>query len=242
MLNLLIPMAGKGSRFANVGYARPKPFIEVNGRPMIELVINNLYRPGMNLILLVRKEHIDEHSAVISDLQQKYQASIVAVDLETEGTACTVLLARKHIDNDMPLLIANSDQLVDMDVEAYLGDAEARDLCGSILVFRDLERNPKWSFAQVNSDGRVLRVKEKEAISDLATVGIYLFARGEDFVSGAIDMICRRDLVGSEYYTCPVYNYLIAENMNIGVYEIDREAMHGLGTPQDLELYLSRQQ
>jgi len=120
-------------------------------------------------------------------------------------------------------------------------DCFDRGLDGSILVFRDPEMNPKWSFARLNDDGTVAEVAEKQPISDLATVGIYFFRRGADFVRAAIDMIAHGDRVNNEFYTCPVYNYAIKNGLKIGVYEIPMAAMHGLGTPEDLQSYLASQ-
>jgi UDP-N-acetylglucosamine diphosphorylase / glucose-1-phosphate thymidylyltransferase / UDP-N-acetylgalactosamine diphosphorylase / glucosamine-1-phosphate N-acetyltransferase / galactosamine-1-phosphate N-acetyltransferase len=164
---------------------------------------------------------------------------IISIDGITEGTASSVLHSRKLIDNDQPLLVANSDQYVDFDCFDFVKDCIDRDLDGSILVFKDLEKNPKWSFARLE-DELVAEVAEKKAISDLATVGIYLFRRGSDFVGGAIDMIVSNDRVNDEFYTCPVYNYLISEGLKIGVYEIPKSSMNGLGTPSDLEDFLKK--
>jgi NDP-sugar pyrophosphorylase family protein len=166
-------------------------------------------------------------------------AEIVAIEKPTEGTACTLLLARNCFDNDKPLLIANSDQLVDIDINDMIDDCLERDLDGSILVFRDSAGNPKWSFAKLGEGGLVERVAEKSAISDLATAGIYFFRRGMDFVRAAVDMIAQNDRVGDEFYTCPVYNYAIAAGLKIGVYEIAPQDMHGIGTPDDLNAYLA---
>ncbi len=114
-----------------------------------------------------------------------------------------------------------------------------RGLDGSILVFRDDDRDPKWSFAEVDAGGIVVRVAEKQPISDLATVGIYLFRRGRDFVAAAADMIANNDRVNGEFYTCPVYNYAIRAGARVGVWEIPQTAMHGLGTPDDLDAFIA---
>lgn len=239
-LNVLIPMAGRGSRFANVGYKKPKPFIDVDGRTMIERVLDNLALPDARYILLGRQEHFKAEPEITARLASRPDVVLCPVDQETEGTACTVLLARKLIDNDQPLLIANCDQLVDFDCQAYIVDAERRDLDGSILVFRDTDRDPKWSFARVGEAGLVQEVREKVAISELATVGIYHFKQGRLFIDSAVDMIARNDRTNGEFYTCPVYNYAIANGARIGVYEIAAGTMHGLGTPEDLQRYLDR--
>jgi dTDP-glucose pyrophosphorylase len=138
------------------------------------------------------------------------------------------------------VLVANSDQYVDFSVDAFVRDCLDRSLDGSILVFKDTKRDPKWSFARLDGAGLVVEVAEKKAISDLATVGIYLFRRGSDFVRAAVDMIARNDRVQNEFYTCPVYNYMLAQGAKIGTYEVPASAMHGLGTPEDLDAYLTK--
>jgi dTDP-glucose pyrophosphorylase len=235
---LVIPAAGAGSRFAAAGFVRPKPFIDVRGEPMISHVVRNVAPKGAEVHLLLRSEHIGEHGELLAlvhgDVDQ-----IHPVDRLTEGTACTLLLARKVFDDERPLLVANSDQWVGFDVDAYVQDCMDRGLDGSILVFRDVARDPKWSFAKLDENGLVVEVAEKKPISDLATVGIYLFRRGSEFVAAAIDMIARNERVNNEFYTCPVYNYMIANGARIGVFEVPAEAMHGLGTPEDLEKFLT---
>jgi dTDP-glucose pyrophosphorylase len=239
-VQVVIPAAGEGSRFAKAGYDKPKPFIDVMGRPMIRHVIDNVTPKGGSVHILLRKEHVarcENELTTLSNLGLEF----TLVDQLTEGTACTLLLARSSFDNEQPLLVANSDQLVDFSVDDYVQDCLDRDLDGSILVFRDADRDPKWSFARLDSNGLVTEVAEKKPISDLATVGIYLFRRGSEFVNAAIDMIARNDRVNNEFYTCPVYNYMIRNGASVGVYEVALEAMSGLGTPPDLEAYLQRQ-
>ena len=238
MINIVIPMAGLGSRFAKEGYEKPKPLIDVNGKPMIVRVLENLYYPNARYFLIARKEHLEIEKDLVQKIEQEYNATFIGLDKLTEGTACTVLYAREYINNDIPLMIANSDQIVDISITDFIDDCLNRKLDGSILTFLDKELNPKWSFAKINSKELVIEVKEKEAISEHATVGIYMFSRGEDFVNGAIDMIIENDRVNNEFYTCPVYNYIIKENKRIGIYDINAEAMHGIGTPEDLNNYL----
>jgi dTDP-glucose pyrophosphorylase len=239
MVNIVIPMAGLGSRFALAGYEKPKPFIDVNGKPMISRVIDNLYYPGAKYILIGRKEHLEQEKELAEAIKANYNAEFIEIEKLTEGTACTVLFARELINNDYPLLIANSDQLVDVSIEDYINDCLDKGMDGSILTFKDAELNPKWSFAKTDSKGIVTEVQEKKAISEFATVGIYFFSKGSDFVNHAIDMIINNDRVNNEFYTCPVYNYSIKDGKKIIIYNILQEEMHGLGTPEDLEAYLT---
>lgn len=237
-INIVIPMAGLGSRFADAGYDKPKPFIDVNGKPMIVRVLENLTIQNAKYILIGRKEQLLQESQLVSQIQEEYDAVFIGLDKLTEGAACTVLFARQYINNDSPLLIANSDQIVDFHINEFINDSFNRSLSGSILVFTDSTKNPKWSYVKKNHKEYVIEVKEKEPISDLATVGIYFFSKGSEFVNGAIDMIINNDRVANEFYTCPVYNYLISNKSPIGFFEIPIEAMHGIGTPEDLKTYL----
>jgi dTDP-glucose pyrophosphorylase len=200
-------------------------------------VIDNVVPSGADVTLLLRQSHIQSQPSIVQGFEM-VGANIIPVDKLTEGTACTVLLARKVFDNNKPMMVANSDQIVDFDVTDYINDCLDRGLDGSILVFRDTSMDPKWSFAKLDKEGLVTQVAEKEPISDLATVGIYLFTRGRDFVSAAADMLAENERVNGEFYTCPVYNYMISNGARIGVYEVAMEAMSGLGTPDDLTGFL----
>lgn len=235
--NIVIPMAGLGSRFAKAGYTKPKPFIQVLGKPMIAHVLENLSMSNARFILLTRAEHYQQEADTIAWIQQNYPVKFVLVDKLTEGSACTVLHAHRYINNDTPLLIANSDQLVDMKIADFLLDSQRRQLDGSVLCFED--DNTKWSYARLDEDGFISEIREKQVISPHATVGIYYFERGRDFVDNAIDMFVRNDRVNNEFYTAPVYNYAIKQGKKFGVFSIDKNCMHGIGTPEDLEAYLA---
>lgn len=232
-------MAGLGSRFASVGFVKPKPFIDVAGKPMIVRVLDNLYYPEANYILIARKEHLEKEKLLVAQIEKDYNVSFIGIEKLTEGTACTILYARNLIDNETPLLIANSDQIVDVKIQDFIDDGLERNLDGSILTFEDETRNSKWSFAKLDEENLVIEVKEKQAISKYATVGIYMFKSGADFVDSAIQMFIENDRVNNEFYTCPIYNYLIRKGDKIGVYQISPNAMHGIGTPEDLDLFLS---
>lgn len=237
-VQVVIPMAGLGSRFSKAGYAKPKPFIDVDGATMIERVMDNLRVDGAKFVLIARREHLVAEPEVVDGLIGRGDLIFLPIDFVTEGAACTVLTARGHLERNAPLLIANCDQILDFDCSNFIHDAMERGLDGSILCFRDRYRDPKWSFARLGESGLVEEVKEKVAISDLATVGIYYFARAGDFIDAAMDMIVTNDRSNNEFYVCPVYNYMCRRGSRVGVYEIEFDAMHGIGTPDDLNSYL----
>ncbi len=231
-------MAGMGSRFANAGYTLPKPIIDVAGKPMIVRVMENLAQSGAKFVLLARKEHIEKNYDLIQEIQAQFNAIFVPIDKLTEGTACTVLFARSLLPADEPVVIANSDQIVDDCFTQYIQDARDRNLDGSILTFTDAELNPKWSFAKIDAQGYVTEVREKNAISKFATVGIYYFRRADQLIDGIIQMIIENDRTNNEFYICPTYNYLIRSGKKVGIFNIEQSQMHGIGTPEDLTSYL----
>lgn len=233
-------MAGRGSRFAKEGYELPKPLIDVNGKHMIEVVINNL-KPTCEhrFIFVCQNEHIERYKLTSIFDRSCSNYEIVSIDGITEGAAITVLKARQYFDSSDPLMIANSDQWVDVDIDEYLQDIDARGLCGSMLTMK--ANDPKWSYAKVTDDGFVTEVVEKVVVSDEATVGIYNFSNGKDFCKYADYMVGKNIRSGGEFYVAPVYTYMAQVGFEIGVYNIGTEAkgMYGLGIPKDLELFLS---
>lgn len=232
-LNVVIPMAGAGSRFSKAGYTFPKPLIEVQGKPMIQVVVENL-NVKANFIFIVRKEHREMYSLDTTLNLIAPNCKIVVVDKLTEGAACTALLAKEHINNNKPLFFANSDQFVEWNSNEFFYKMNETDCDGGIPVFTST--HPKWSFIRTNDDGNILEVQEKNPISDKATVGFYYFKNGSEFVRCAEEMIENNDRVNGEFYLCPVYNYLIKDGGIVKPFNI--KEMWGLGTPEDLDTYL----
>lgn len=241
MINIVLPIAGRGSRFAEVGYTLPKPLIPVHGVPMIEVVVNNVRpRASHRFVFVALQEHLD-HLGARETLQRIAPGcEIVPVREVTQGAACTVLLARKLIDNDDHLMLANSDQWVDVDINDYLATLEGKSADGLIMTMR--ADSPKWSYVGFDKDGWVNRVVEKQVISNEATVGIYNFRHGADFVRAADRMIGKDLRVNGEFYVAPTYNELFEEGKTIAVHNVGEEGagMYGLGIPSDLESFLAR--
>jgi HAD superfamily hydrolase (TIGR01509 family) len=232
-LNILIPMAGAGSRFEKAGYTFPKPLIEVKGKPMIQVVVENLNIKA-NYIYVVQKEHRKKYNldTLLNLITPK--CKIVEVDGITEGAACTALLAKKYINSDAPLFFANSDQFVEWDSNEFLYKMNETESDGGIVTFK--ATHPKWSFAKTNDQGLVTEVAEKNPISDIATVGYYYWKHGSDFIRYAEQMIEKNIRVNNEFYVCPVFNQAINDNKQIRTFNVSK--MWGLGTPEDLKNYL----
>lgn len=232
-MNVIIPMAGHGSRFSQAGYTFPKPLIEVHGKPMIQVVIDNL-KVDAHFVFIVQKDHREKYNldSMLSLLAPG--CDIVDVDEVTEGAACTVLLGKDYINNEDSLVIANSDQFVEWNSMEFFYKMNEQDLDGGIVSFRST--HPKWSYAKLDENDHVLEVAEKKTISDIATVGIYYWKRGSDFVKYAEQMIDKNIRVNNEFYVCPVYNEAIQDGLKIKTFDVPK--MWGLGTPEDLDYYL----
>lgn len=234
-MKVLIPMAGAGSRFEKAGYTFPKPLIDVEGKPMIQAIVDNLNIEAQH-VFIVQKSHYEKYNLQQTLNQISPNCEIVQVDGITEGAACTTLLAKKYIDNDEPLVIANSDQYVEWDSNEFMYSMVADLVDGGILSFKST--HPKWSYAKLGDDGFVCEVAEKKPISDIATVGIYYWKKGSDYVRYAEDMIEKNIRVNNEFYVCPVFNQAIEDNKKVKIFNVEK--MWGIGTPEDLQIFLKR--
>lgn len=241
-MKIVIPMAGEGSRFVKAGYKLPKPLIDVEGKPMIQRVVENLPFDA-EFVFLVRLEHLKNYmleSVLYSSTNGR--CKIVPVEYLTEGAACTVLLAEDLINNDEAIMISNCDELIDYSVEDFNKIRKANPSSDFIWVFKDTSRNPKWSFAQTRiATNTVMRVAEKQPISSWATCGVYHWSHGKDFVSCARTVIEKNKRVNGEFYVCPVYEErLMMKDAFVCIFPVNK--MWGLGTPEDLDAYLHRPQ
>ena len=234
-LNIVVPMAGRGSRFQQAGFTVPKPLIPIFGRPMTQVVIDNL-RPYRRhrFIFIVQREIVLQHG--INRLLRQWApgCEIILLDGITEGAACTVLTAKSLIDDDNPMMIANCDQYVDIDINDYLAHMDRSRADGQIMTM--WADHPKWSYVRFGRDGAACEVVEKQVVSNEATVGIYNYRRGRDFVVAAEAMMSKNLRVNDEFYVAPVYNEMLAAGSRVCLYNVGREydGMYGLGTPEDL--------
>jgi NDP-sugar pyrophosphorylase family protein len=236
-MNIVMPMAGRGSRFRDVGIDIPKPLIDVRGRPMYAWAMDSLpLERARRVIFLCLAEHLEDR-ALADDIRSRYAGLdpiIVAVDRVTEGQACTVLLAREHVDTDEPLVIYNADTWCGSRLGPVLDAATPEAPIDGVLgVFS--APGDKWSFVRLDEAGRVVETAEKRRISEWASTGLYHFARGRDFVHHADAMIAADERVNGEFYVAPVYNRLIAAGARI-VTEV-ADPVWVLGTPEDLAYF-----
>ena len=234
-MNVVIPMAGRGKRFAECGFTEPKPLIPVLGRPMYSWAIDGLpLDRDSRLIFVCLRDHL-KSSALEADIRRRYvqyDPKIISLDHVTEGQACTVLTAREQIDTEDELLIFNADTYCPTTLKHAL-ERFGSTADGVLDVFRGL--GDHWSFARTDVGGRVLETAEKRRISEWATTGLYYFRRGQDYVRHADDMIRSGERANGEFYVAPVYNRLIAAGADIRINPVER--IWVLGTPDELRAF-----
>ena len=199
----------------------------------MEWSINSLNLDG-NYIFCTKQEHIEKFQIDLKLKEILKDCKIISISYDTRGTVDTILNARELIDNDEPLVIANSDQFVEWDSNEFMYSMVADNVDGGMLTFE--ATHPKWSFAKLGEDGFVCEVAEKKPISNIATVGVYYWTKGSDYVKYTEQMIDKDIRTNNEFYVCPVFNEAIQDGKKIKIFEIEK--MWGLGTPEDLKGYL----
>lgn len=237
MLHIIVPIGGEGKHFIERGYTFPKPLVEIAGKPMIEVVIQNLAPSEPHkFIFICRQEHIARYA--LGDVLNLIApgSSVVKMHNTTAGALCSVLLGMEFLQHDEELLVANADQYVDVPMDEFLASARSNAWDGNIMTFPST--HPKWSYVQVEQD-EVVAVAEKRPISRNATVGLYYFRRSLDFIKAAERMLLKNATVGGEFYLAPVYNELILMGQRIGVFPIRHEQMHSLGTPENVDAFVA---
>ena len=227
-------MAGEGKSFQDAGYSFPKPLIDIDGKTMIQVVVENINVAG-NYIFICKKEHYEKYSMFELLNLISSECKIVQVSEKTEGAAKTLLLAKELINNDDELIIANSDQWLDWNPNHFLSFLRSKNADGGIVTF--ISTHPRWSFAKVDNDGLITEVAEKKPISNIATAGIYYFKHGKDFVWAAEQMIEKNIRFNNEFYYAPAFNEMIGKQKRI--YSYPAAEMRSLGTPEDVSKFIT---
>ena len=230
--NILVPMAGLGSRFIKEGFKVPKQLINIKDKHLIDISLDCLDYEGCNLIFVVRDEtiynfHMDEL------LRKKFgdDIKIVVLDKLTDGSVCSCLYAEEYIDNDAPLVI----HTLDIEFRPVFNPHVMNDLNGDGLILTFKSNSTNYSYAKVDRHGHVTETAEKKAISSNACVGIYGFKKGSDFCKYAREMIERDLRTKNEFYISPLYNLLVEDGKKILTEPVDK--MHIFGTPDEFHFY-----
>tara|TARA_R110001592_G_scaffold19312_1_gene79406 strand:- start:2302 stop:3021 length:720 start_codon:yes stop_codon:yes gene_type:complete len=232
-MNIIIPMAGKGSRFKTSGYTLPKPLIPIEGKPMIQHAVDTLGIKG-NFIFITQKEH-----NLSSHLETIYPGcKVIEIDYITKGSACTILLAKKYINNNLPLIVTNCDQVMWWDDKSFATFVKNYPYDGFVVTYT--ENTPKNSYVKLDKEGFAVEFAEKKVISSISLNGIHYWKHGKDFVYSAQTMIENNETYNGEFYVAPSYNSLVKNGKKIGVYHIPNEQHNAVGTPEDLIKYTDK--
>lgn len=232
-MQIIIPMAGRGSRFLDEGFTTPKPLIDIHGMSMIEWVLKTLNFDGRFIFVINSDIDPNELGQLVARQQRDFE--FVITDEITEGPACSVLLCEKHIDVDDELIVANCDQIMDWHSSLFLEQARKHD--GSVVTYH--ADTPKNSYAKIDRFNRIIEIKEKEVISNISLNGIHYWKKARYFLDSAKLMIDRNDRAGNgEFYVGPSYNHMIAKGLTVGIYHVPNQQHFSVGTPDDLEAFL----
>jgi len=234
MINILIPLAGKNSFFPESEFPYPKPLVEINGKTMIEHVINNFstITKKKQFIFIVNTEDCKKyHLDNILNLLADHQCKIIKIDRETKGAACSALMAIETIDNEKPLIVANADQIFEDDINKLLGKFAYYD--AGVLSFESV--HPRWSYARVDTANLITETAEKRPISKHAIAGFYYFSKGSDFIISAMQMIKKDANVNGLYFIAPVLNEMVLANKKMGVVTVENSRYHTFYTPAKIQ-------
>jgi dTDP-glucose pyrophosphorylase len=238
-MKIVVPMAGRGTRFAVTGVTTPKPLIDVNGQPMVYWALKSIDNIDYSqLIFIILQEHDTEYK-LGKWLKERFGAQVVKLPQVTEGQLCTVLAARNFIDSDEDVLIISSDTYIISDIRQNIRTREPD--CTGIISVADMPGD-RWSFARVDERGHVVEVAEKMRISNHASTGMYYFANGHQLVVVGDEMILRQEKMRGEYYVIPVYQKYIECGWKVTL-SLSTE-MWDMGTPDALvafKAYLNEQ-
>jgi len=223
---VIVPIAGLGSRFPREVWHLPKPLLLIDDKSIIEWSMSCIDYSGCDLVFVVRQQDINEY-AIDSFLKEKFGAQVVVVPELTRGAAETCLAAKEFIRPDQPVVIHCSD--VFWEPKFSVADFSCKD-DGHILTFKSNSNN--YSYSQVEN-GLITRVAEKKLISNNASVGIYWFKTGEDFLWAANKSI--EEYCGVEVHLAPLYNHLISAGKTVSASEV--ESMHIFGTPEEMSFF-----
>lgn len=231
-------MAGDGGGFEVAGQRYPKNLVEIDGEPLVQRVVESLApvieRCDAAIFLIREEEDRRHHTGDVIRLLVP-DAVVVRVPALSSGAACTALHAITHVDRDTPLVVFNGDQVLEADLPAIFGRFAADGLDAGTVTFDAV--HPRWSYVRAGADGLVLEAAEKRPISRLATAGTYWFARGGDFLDGAMAMIRKDASVDGAFYVCPVFNELILAGRRIGTHHIERERYFSLASLHGVDAY-----
>ena len=239
-MQIVITMAGLGSRFRKAGYTVPKYEIEVFGRSLFSWSMESLrgfFLPDNDYYFIVRRE--DNAAPFIKSEWEKIagdplRVHVIELDAPTDGQATTAMLAAPMWRKDDSLLIYN----IDTYVEAY--QMKAEDIQGDGFIPCFSAPGDHWSFVAVDENGDATEVREKVRISDNCTLGAYYFATCKLY-EDMYDEYYKdpSNLEKGEKYVAPLYNHMIRKGMKVRISLVDGKCVHVLGTPEELHLFES---
>lgn len=234
MINILLPVVGQSIFFKD--YYFPKLMLEINDETILEKVVKNYntIKDKHFIFIFNHKEcvefHLDESARLITEPEN----TVITLKNNTGGALCTCLLAVKEINNDSPLIIANSDQLIDVNYQDVVNYFDNNGYDAGVITFPSI--HPRWSYIRLDNEN-IVEIAEKRPLSKHAIAGFYYFKHGSDFVNIAKKTIMKENSLNGVYYIAPALNELILTGKKVGYYEVEKNKYHSFYSPEKIGMY-----
>ena len=239
-MNIIVMLAGSSEIFMRHGSKYPKALTDINGKTMLEIVIEGLSSVATlenNVIFMINRQE-DERYYLSNVIQLILpDAHVVTVEGGTAGAAATSLLAVEYIDEDKPLVLVNGDQLLDVSEKDCIEYFQGNNADAGTVVFESY--HPRWSYVKTDKDGLVSEATEKKPISNKATAGLYYYRKASDYIECAKSMILKGGDVSGVFYVCPVFNEMILAQKKILTYQIEPRQYHSFMSPEKVQQFVS---
>ena len=235
MLNIVVPL-GANLFFDSAEYFYPKPLIEVRGVPIIELVLASLKTlpsPHRFIFILNRKDDAKFHLQDTFRLVANNPCEFVLLEGQSKGAACSALMAIQYLQGKDPMVIANGDQVFNLQLSSVIDDFKRRKLDAGVICFDSV--HPRWSYVRLNEDKLVVEAAEKRPLSRHAVAGFYYFAEGDQFIALAMKSIEKGVEVNGQFYVAPILNEYILEEKSVGIYQVDNSRCQTFYSIQKIE-------
>jgi len=237
-INVVIPMAGLGSRFKNAGFKNIKPLIPLNGKTFIEWSVDavDFQTIETQFIFIV----LEENRNILEDQLYKIKPNCIILSVEslTRGATETALYAKEYVNNDDALIITNCDQIFEWDKEKYVDFLKETNPDSNVVIDESDKNNRSYILLDENNYG--VKLAEKEVISNNALNGIHYWKHGKYFVESGEKLIEKNIRSNNEFYISLTYNILIENGLNVSTYKLgSHEKYLSIGTPEDLIEYLN---
>jgi len=231
---LLIPLGGLGSRFKNLGYKYPKPLIKVFGKEIIFWLLDNLNLSDVYEIIIPYNMELKYYNFenLINKRYPNYKFKFLCLEKNTDGAIETILISINNLNlKDLPIMIMDGDNFYTVDIIKMWNKNN------SVFIFENFATEPLYSYVKINDNNKIIKIIEKEKISDLACTGIYGFNSVNNLKKYCCLILENNIRIKNEFYTSLVISLMIENNEDFNAIKINTKNYICLGTPLQVRLF-----